>query len=202
MSGEEYVVCGIDNGYLVENGAPASITTHFNLNSVGIVHETRNEQSVAYIIGENANYLIAGRHLTPLNPLETDKGYAQKICNICHCLKDHNEFSRNQTDAGGKTTTRPSCKICRRNIDQNPMTKADKARAEKTRPAPGSLFRCPICRKRSIVGVTAKIVLDHRHGDGASREFLCDSCNTGLGRFKNGHNYLKNAITYLAAFEK
>ena len=82
------------------------------------------------------------------------------------------------------------------------MTLAAKQEAERQRPEKGSLFKCPICRKRSIVGVTAKIVLDHRHADGASRAFLCDSCNTGLGRFKNGESYLKNAIAYLANFEK
>ena len=68
---------------------------------------------------------------------------------------------------------------------------------EKKRPQRGSDFKCPICTKRSIVGITAKVVADHDHHTGNIRDFICDSCNTGLGRFKNGENYLYNAISYL-----
>ena len=39
---------------------------------------------------------------------------------------------------------------------------------------------------------------DHNHHTGNIREFICDSCNTGLGRFKNGKDCLKNAMEYLA----
>lgn len=202
MRVDDFVVCHTDNGYLIEHGQRSSIATHFNRNSVGVMREIGDSASTVYLIGENADYLVPNNALTPIDPLKTGKGYPQKICNICHCLKEHADFERNQTDAGGNVTTRPSCRICRRNIEQKPMTATAKREAEKRRPKNGTLFRCPICRKRSIVGVTAKIVLDHRHGDGASRSFLCDSCNTGLGRFKNGHNYLKNAIAYLEAFEK
>lgn len=62
--------------------------------------------------------------------------------------------------------------------------------------------KCPICQKRSIVGVTAKIVADHDHHTGDIRDFICDSCNTGLGRFKNGNDYLQNAINYLKERDK
>jgi transcription elongation factor Elf1 len=68
---------------------------------------------------------------------------------------------------------------------------------EKKKPKTGEPFRCPICKKRSIVGVTAKIVADHDHHTGNIRDFICDSCNTGLGRFKNGENYLMNAVNYI-----
>ncbi len=68
---------------------------------------------------------------------------------------------------------------------------------EKNKPAAGSDFKCPICQKRSIVNVTAKIVADHDHHTGNIRDFICDSCNTGLGRFKNGENLLRNALAYL-----
>jgi len=68
---------------------------------------------------------------------------------------------------------------------------------EKQKPQKGEPFTCPICRKRSIAGVTAKIVADHDHHTGNIRGFICDSCNTGLGRFKNGENYLMNAVNYI-----
>ena len=33
------------------------------------------------------------------------------------------------------------------------------------------------------------------------RGLIFDSCNTGLGRFKNGENHLQDAIDYLADTE-
>lgn len=72
----------------------------------------------------------------------------------------------------------------------------------KEKPKKGDPFLCPICKKRSIVGITAKIVADHDHDTGNIRDFICDSCNTGLGRFKNGSNYLNNAINYIKHHDK
>ena len=198
----DFVVCKTDNGYIVENGRPASIKTHFHRNSVCRVEEIGDSASKVHVIGENADYLLDNSCLHPIDPKKTGKGFGKKICNICHVLKEHSAFEPNQTDASGNITTRPSCRVCRRNIDRIPAAPAAKKAAEKRRPKKGTLWQCPICRKRSIVGVTAKVVLDHNHSDGAPRDFLCDSCNTGLGRFKNGGNFLKNAIAYLDRFEK
>ena len=77
-----------------------------------------------------------------------------------------------------------------------PKSRQAKNKGE-SKPQTGEPFKCPICRKRSIVGITAKIVADHDHHTGNIRDFICDSCNTGLGRFKNGEDYLQNAINYL-----
>ncbi|MDR0518270.1 MAG: endonuclease VII domain-containing protein, partial [Fibromonadaceae bacterium] len=119
-----------------------------------------------------------------------------KICNVCHCLKPTENFAKNQNNLHG-TVRRPSCQKCRTSIDKRaPKTKQAK-QMEKQKPKKGELFTCPICRKRSIVGITAKIVADHDHHTGNIRAFICDSCNTGLGRFKNGENYLMNAVNYI-----
>ena len=40
--------------------------------------------------------------------------------------------------------------------------------------------------------------LDHNHGTGEFRGFLCDSCNTGLGKFKDDPELLNRAINYLS----
>ena len=40
------------------------------------------------------------------------------------------------------------------------------------------------------------ITLVHHH-TGDIRDFICDSCDTGLGRFKNGKDCLKDALVYL-----
>lgn len=202
----EFVVCNTNQGIPIEKNRVSEpdigIPTHFDYGAVGIVEKIYETNSEVYLIGKDQCYRIPNDHLAPLDPTKTGKGYDKKICNLCHVLKPHSEFEINQTDAKGRKTSRPSCRECRKSIDQKPMTVAAKKKAEKMRPKKGTLWRCPICRKRSIVGITAKVVLDHRHSDGTARGFLCDSCNTGLGRFKNGSNYLKNAITYLAQFKK
>ena len=51
--------------------------------------------------------------------------------------------------------------------------------------------------KITIPGVTSKVVLDHDHNTGKPRAWICDSCNTGLGRFKDRVELLQNAIDYL-----
>jgi len=102
----------------------------------------------------------------------------------------------NQNNKHGQVR-RPSCKKCRTDIDKRAPKTRQAKEMEKQKPQKGSPFVCPICRKRSIVGITAKIVADHDHHTGNIRDFICDSCNTGLGRFKNGENYLMNAVNYI-----
>lgn len=144
------------------------------------------------------------RDLKPINPLDYatyGKGdnFTEKICNLCHRLLPKDDFSLNQRNRHGDIR-RPSCKRCRKATENKVMSTAEREEFEKTRPAPGSLFSCPICRKQTIIGVTAKIVLDHDHDTGRPRGWICESCNTGLGRLKNGEDFLQNAIDYLAQF--
>ena len=56
-------------------------------------------------------------------------------------------------------------------------------------------------QKYSVAGVNAQIRVDHNQEAGTPRGLICDSCNTGLGRFKNGEDHLQSAIEYLAATE-
>ena len=204
MSGEadRFVVCRTTSGYLVEDGRQSSIPTHFEGNAIAIIREVRDDESMVYMIGRHEYFVLPNDFLEPIDPTKTGKGFDYKICNICHVLKSTSSFEVNQTDAKGEKTTRPSCRACRKDIDKRPMPVAAIKEANKGRPPKGSLWKCPICQKRSIVGVTAKVVLDHDHIEGNPRGFLCDSCNTGLGRFKNGGDYLRNAIAYLNEFNK
>ncbi|MCY4265035.1 MAG: endonuclease domain-containing protein, partial [Gammaproteobacteria bacterium] len=48
-----------------------------------------------------------------------------------------------------------------------------------------------------IVAVSVKLVLDHDHLTGHARDYICDSCNTGLGRFRNGVDFLFRAVEFL-----
>ena len=191
-----WVVCFKGEGRLHENGAPARLKTHFSENSVGLLKEESDGNAVVWLIGSDQVWTIPCGDIRPLDVIKTGDRHKEKICNVCHCLKPVSEFKPNQNNKHG-VVRRPSCIRCRTDIDKRAPKSSQAKRLEKKRPKDGDSFKCPICQKRSIAGITAKVVADHDHHTGNIRDFICDSCNTGLGRFKNGQNLLKNAMSYL-----
>ena len=93
-------------------------------------------------------------------------------------------------------TKRPSCRVCRKKKDGKSISKSDKKIWEQQKPELYSSFTCPVCTKTSIVGIS-KIVLDHNHDNGFVRGWICESCNTGLGRFDDDPEIVFNAVEYL-----
>ena len=170
-------------------------------NSVGIIRALNGTSAMVFFIGENTTKRVNFNLLKTIDIYKTGKGYSHKICNICHILKPTNDFEINQTDAKGRKTTRPSCRICRAKMDGAKLLISEKKKLDKIKPTDGSIFECPICEKRSIVGVTANLVRDHYHKNGRAREWICDSCNTGLGRFKDNPYFLEKVIEYLKKHE-
>jgi hypothetical protein len=76
------------------------------------------------------------------------------------------------------------------------LTKADVARM-----AEEQNHCCAICgtpEKEMRNGITRHLAVDHDHGTGAIRGLLCQSCNTGLGKFRDDPLILARAIAYLA----
>lgn len=132
---------------------------------------------------------------------KTPKDEIEKVCNQCFTIKPVDDFAPNQTRKGGSTIYRPTCKVCREGVDgvKNHETRSDGTIP--VEPPVGLFWQCPICKKHGIVGVTVKIVLDHGHLTGDARDYICDSCNTGLGRFRNGKSFLKNAVAFLEKWE-
>ena len=55
-------------------------------------------------------------------------------------------------------------------------------------------YCCKICKTKDPVGGWH---LDHNHTTGALRDFLCSSCNRGLGCMYENIRSLRNAIEYL-----
>lgn len=53
--------------------------------------------------------------------------------------------------------------------------------------------RCKICRLNS----PKKLSIDHDHTTGRIRGLLCQSCNVGVGMFKDDVDLLAKAIEYL-----
>jgi len=170
------------------------IPTH----SVGLVKHIVGDDVTVFFIGANKTITTNVNRIAFLNLRKTGKPYKKKICNICHLLKDMKEFDINQTDAKGRKTTRPSCQVCRIVIDGKPMSIAENKRLDAIKPK--DVFMCPICKKTSIAWITAKFVKDHDHITGQGREWICDSCNTGLGRFKDDIGLLQRAIDYLKKY--
>ncbi|GAA7618051.1 hypothetical protein HpBhutan199_07740 [Helicobacter pylori] len=171
-------------------------------NSVGVIRAINGKSAMVLFIGLNELKKVDFSELEAIDIYKTGKGYDKKICNICHILKNTDSFEINQTDAKGRKTTRPSCRECRKNIDGVKLSSTEKKKMDEIAPPKGSVFICPICEKRSIVGVTANLVRDHNHDTGCGREWICDSCNTGLGRFKDNPKFLEKVIEYLKKYEK
>ena len=168
--------------------------------SVGLVHEVSEKYASVFFIGKGEIKKVTLEKIQYIDVyrIGEKKEIKQKICNICHQLKEISEFDVNQTDAHGRKTTRPTCKQCRIKIDGFQIPYLEKKIFEAN--APRGIFTCPICKKTSIVGVTANLVIDHDHNTGKGREWICDSCNTGLGRFKDSIELLQSAIDYLKKY--
>ena len=164
-------------------------------NSVGFVAEVNGDAAEIFFIGIKQSIKVHITQITFLDLSKTGKPYPSKICNVCHILKGNDEFDVNQTDAKGRKTTRPSCKNCRILIDGEPLKSDERKRMLEKKPK--GVFTCPICQKTSIPFVTANLVIDHDHNTGNARDWICDSCNTGLGRFKDNVKLLEAVIKYL-----
>ncbi len=167
-----------------------------------------NEREVGIILKERGNCVIANfanfglpievpkNVITYFDPIKTGDGFKYKICNVCNRLLDVNSFDKNQNGKNNRTVRRPSCNDCRKVIDGVDVTSREKKEWEKVKPN-YEIWQCPICKKKTIPGLTSKVVLDHNHYTGKPRAWICDSCNTGLGRFKDDILLLQSAIDYL-----
>ena len=171
------------------------------INSVGIVNSICEKGVQVYFVGENEVVIAPFDDIHVIDVEDTGDNKPNKICNICHIYKPTEEFDKNQKSIKGEILRRPSCKTCRIIIDGKGLTAAERRRLDAKKPPNKTIFICPICDKRTVVGVTANIVRDHDHDTGKGREWICDSCNTGLGRFKDRITILESAIEYLKRFE-
>ena len=163
---------------------------------IGIINKIKGNLVEVSFVYSNCTVEISKEDITPFDPLKTGDQFPKKVCNVCHRLLDVNMFQKNQNGKNNRTVRRPSCNECRDIIDGKDISAADKKIMEKQKPNM-EIWTCPVCKKTTIPGLTSKVVCDHDHITGRPRAWICDSCNTGLGRFKDDQNLLKNAIEYL-----
>ena len=116
-----------------------------------------------------------------------------KCCSICGETKSLSEFWANKTKSQGRSI---QCKSCER------KSQATLRQLHSKHKIPDN-HCCPICLRTESECVSGgqrtkrPFRLDHNHETGAFRGFLCDSCNTGLGKFKDDPALLNRAISYL-----
>lgn len=130
-----------------------------------------------------------------------------RICTKCNERKTLDNFSKRSAHVTGY---KGWCKACdKKAFDAYAEKNGDKLRASyrasyykneyglneelsKTLANPDTrVMSCPICRK------TSRLVLDHNHTTGVTRELICSSCNSILGYAIESIDTLYEAIAYL-----
>lgn len=165
-------------------------------NEIGIVKSESEESCLIFFVVCGKTLLLSRNDFEFLDVKKTGDAFPKKICNVCHRLLDTTEFSRNQNGVNNRIIRRPSCDECRKVIDGVNTPSAEKRKWADTRPE-YEPFQRPICQKITIPSLTSKVVLDHDHSNGRVRGWICDSCNTGVGRFKDDISLLERAIIFL-----
>jgi len=164
--------------------------------AVGIIEFESKESSSIFFIRIWQKVTLNKNDFEIFDAKKTGDGFPKKICNICHKLLSTAEFARNQNAINNRPVRRPSCRECRKQLEGKTTTPKAKLKWLNNKPQ-NEPFECPICGKRTIAGITSKVVLDHNHRTGVVRGWVCDSCNTGIGRFKDDVELIKRAIKFL-----
>lgn len=180
-------------------------TTSFNFiekNDVGIIEDDfASKKFKVKFLRFNQTINVVKDQIDFFDIEKIGDSFDHKVCDRCFKRLPTNDFSNNRIKKGGFITKRPSCKSCRKIKDGKPISQKDRKKWEKLKPKNYDLFKCPICNKSSIAGIS-KIVLDHNHQSGEVRGYLCESCNTGIGRFDDDPTIVIRAKEWLEKLKK
>lgn len=163
---------------------------------IGILVQQNSDTSYVHFVNHDELISLPSGLISYFDPEKTGDQFDYKVCNRCNRLLPVQNFQKNQNGKNNRSVRRPSCNDCRELIDGIDIPGNIKREWEKTKPHL-EIWECPICKKKTIPGLTSKVVLDHNHTTGEPRAWICDSCNTGLGRFKDDIDVMKTAIDYL-----
>lgn len=121
----------------------------------------------------------------------------RRVCRECKIDKKITEFAKNQMSIKGAIIRRPVCKECYKKKKPIPSNTRREYEAKHPRPKMGENFTCPICQKSFTREFNGDVVLDHSHKTGEIRGWICNSCNTSIGKFNEDVNVLERAIKWL-----
>lgn len=105
---------------------------------------------------------------------------SRKICIYCNKRKNPKSFPKHKNMKDGLDTR---CKKC---IKQHA-----RLRHKLSKKAPNKPNHCECC------GQTKKLCLDHNHKTNLFRGWICDHCNTAIGRLGDDISGVINAVNYL-----
>lgn len=166
-------------------------------NDVGHYVEQGESSSSIFFLRINQEIEIPNESIVDFDISETGDEFDYKVCDRCYKhLATSTNFSGNRIKKHGIVTNRPSCKLCRKEKDGKNISTFARDLWELKKPKDYTLFSCPICTKTTIAKIS-KIVLDHCHKTGKVRGYLCESCNTGIGRFDDDPELVARAKDWL-----
>lgn len=105
----------------------------------------------------------------------------RKICSYCGKLKNSKSFPKHSMY---KDKLDSRCRHC--------IKKQTKVRNKLHKKAPDKPEFCECCGKKPY-----KWHLDHDHSDNSFRGWICESCNTGIGKLGDNIQGIVNALNYL-----
>ena len=128
-----------------------------------------------------------------------------KICSKCDTEKSLDSFGSNRRTKDG---LQHYCRDCRSELKKKDYCPDKEANQQLQRKYGITLEDydrmledqggcCKICGTDEPGGGNGRFHVDHNHSTGKVRGILCNSCNTGLGRFKDSPEVLLKAATYL-----
>lgn len=145
--------------------------------------------------------IAAGFRLQGPQPINKDRKF--KRCHRCRRSRKIEDFNRCRSRNDGRSAT---CRECWAEY-QAERTLRDKfglTRAQFDELLASQGGGCAICgTKNGMVrrGKELRLVVDHCHTTGRVRGILCNSCNNGLGRFKDDPKLLRRAAEYIESTE-
>ena len=136
---------------------------------------------------------------------------ASKTCNKCNVEKPLDEFHRHPAT---KDRRQPTCKVCHNQYASDRYKNGQSnwrehhyrrlyglTIADFDRMLAQQGGKCAICGTDQP-GSKGRFSIDHDHTTKAIRSLLCESCNKGLGMFRDNPQLLVTAAKYLRAFQR
>lgn len=170
---------------------------HLEVDDVCILHQRIGNNIEVQDLRSHDKATIPSEMIEEFDINQTGDRFDKKVCDRCFKLLDTDtKFENNRIKKDNVITKRPSCRSCRKIKNGKSIPTKQKKIWEAKRPAQFTPFTCPICEKTTIAGIS-KVVLDHNHHTGDVRGYLCESCNTGIGRFDDNPEQIKRALKWL-----